>query len=301
MKKTIYTLVCVGVALFGRNAFGYIQTTNQRLDHAIYANHDPKLIVAGEIVETDVKPRPSAIDGHPADVSFRFKVSSVILGKQSYKGQTIVVPATTFMWPSNLLAFTKGVKCALIMRTDWGEKRNGFYLESVVPVSRLRLPSAKDGEQAKRILETEILAQLKDEKGHERQRALLMQVAPILTKKNAAQVAPFVSSKDVWLKRAALAALIYATEGKEYIRKAAKDVQLFVSSTKTSDLIGGTYAAYPYFFDHYFFLEKRSWTFGSRWDEQEASRNLRIVNAMFGMDILSDEVKKILKGKKGVK
>jgi len=299
MKKTICALLCAGVALLGRDAFGYIMTTNQRLDRAIYAEHDPKLIVAGQIVGTDVKPRPSAMDGHPADVSFQFKVTSVILGKQSYKGQTLVIPATTFMWPSNLLAFKEGVQCALVLRTDWGDKRDGYYLFSVVPVSRLKLPAAKDGEDAKRILETEILAQLKGEKGHGRQRALLLQVAPILTKKNAPQVAPFVSSKDVWLKRAALAALIYATEGKEYIRKAAKDVQLFLTSTKTSDLIEGKFAAYPYFFDHYFFLEKRSWTFGSRWDEQEANKNMRILNAMFGMDILSDEVKKILKGNSG--
>jgi hypothetical protein len=295
MKRTFCALVCVGVALLGREAFGYIMTVNQRLDHAIYAGHDPKLIVAGQIVGKDVKPRPAVAEGYPADVSFRFKVTTVILGQRSYVGRTLVIPATTFMWPSKLLAFREGTRCTLVLRTDWGEKRDEYYLDSVVPVSRLRFRAAKDGEEAKRILEKEIITELKDEKGFERQTALLLQVAPILTTKNAPGVAPFVSSKNVWVMRAALAAMIYATEGKEYLRKAAEDVQRFLSTTKTDDLIEGHYAAYPYFFDHYFFLEKSSWTFGSRWDEKEASKNLRILNAMFAMDILSEKVKKILK------
>jgi hypothetical protein len=32
--------------------------------------------------------------------------------------------------------------------------------------------------------------------------------------------------------------------------------------------------------EHYFFLEKRTWTWGTRWDEQEAEKHLRILKEM---------------------
>ncbi|MCH8333657.1 hypothetical protein IIC65_06965 [Candidatus Sumerlaeota bacterium] len=74
----------------------------------------------------------------------------------------------------------------------------------------------------------------------------------------------------------------------------AEDVQRFLTTANGSDLIEGGYIPYPNFFDHYFFLEKRSWTWGSRWSEDEADKHLRILNAMFGTGIISDEVKKML-------
>jgi hypothetical protein len=92
--------------------------------------------------------------------------------------------------------------------------------------------------------------------------------------------------------------LIYATEDKAYIRLAAKDVQKFLSTTNEDDLIDGTFAPYPYFFNHYFFLEKRSWTFGSRWDEQEAEKHLRILNTMLKLNIIDKKVAKILNPKR---
>jgi hypothetical protein len=56
----------------------------------------------------------------------------------------------------------------------------------------------------------------------------------------------------------------------------------------------GTFAPYPYSFNHYFFLENRSWTFGSRWDEKEAEKHLRILNTMLKLNIIDKKVAKIL-------
>ena len=93
--------------------------------------------------------------------------------------------------------------------------------------------------------------------------------------------------KLLQLVETTITALIYATEEDQHIQKMATDVQSFFTTTKSSD-------SYRYFLDHYFFLKKRSWTWGSRWDKKEASKHLRILNAMFGTGIVSDEVKKIL-------
>jgi hypothetical protein len=292
MKKTIYAILCAAVGLLEGEAFGYLMTVNQPLNRAIYAGHDSKLIVAGQIVGKDVKPHPPVAEDYPADISLRFRVTTVILGQQSYKDQTLVIPATSFKWPTELLACQEGVRCALVLRTNkWGNKPHTYNIDAVVPVSNTALRTAKDGEESKGILEKEILAELTDEKRPERQEALLLQVAPILTKENAPIVVPFLTSKDIWVVRSALVAAIYATEDKEYIRKATEDVQSFFTTTRPTDLIKDKYVAYPYFFDHYFFLDTRR----SPWDDDEANRNLRILNAMFVTGILSDEVKKILK------
>ncbi len=292
MKKTIYAIVCAAVGLLEGEAFGYLMTANMRLDWAISGGHDSELIVAGQIVGKDVKPRPSGGEDYPADISLRFKVTTVILGQQLYKDQTLVIPVTSFMWPTELLACQEGARCACVLWTNkWGNKPDTYTLYAVVPVSNTALRTAKDGEESKRILEKEILAELTHEKRPERQEALLLQVTPILTKENAPTVVPFLTSKDVWVMRSALVAGIYATEDKEYIRKAAEDVQSFFTTTGPSDLIKDKYFAYPYFFDHYFFLDTRR----SPWDDDEANRNRRIFNAFFGTGILSDEVKKILK------
>ncbi len=111
---------------------------------------------------------------------------------------------------------------------------------------------------------------------------------------------PFLKSKNAWVMRAALGVLIYAAEEEKDIRQMAEDVQLFFSTTKSSDLIQNKYAPHPYYFEHYFFLEKRSWTWGSRWNEDEANKHIQILNAMFDTGIISDEVQKILNPEPGL-
>ena len=279
-------------------ALAYIQAGPSRLDHAIWPEHDPKLIVAGTINAI----HPNDPNVLPPWVGFRFSVQDVILGDQKYKDQELYVPVSVFIWPSDLVPFKKATRCILVLRTGW-EKPDGYYLKAVVPASGKQLPVARDGVEAKRILMGEILAVLQGEKLQERQRALLLQLAPILTKEHAREVVPFVKSKNIWVMRAALTALIYATEEDQYIQRMATDVQRFFTTTKPSERApAGSVVAYApdgsivysSFFDHYFFLEKRSWTWGSRWNEDEANKDLRLLNTMFDTGIISDEVKKIL-------
>ena len=79
MKRLLFS-----VALFlslASQSSAYRMTVNQRLDRAIYAGHDPKLIVAGKIVKKDVEPLDS-VTGPANKVSFEFKIATVILGRQ---------------------------------------------------------------------------------------------------------------------------------------------------------------------------------------------------------------------------
>ena len=88
MKRLLFS-VAVVLSLAGQSsAHGVIQTGNQRLDRAIYAGHDPKLIVAGQIVKRNVVTFPDW--SGPAD--FRFKIATVILGDDKYTGQTLTNP-----------------------------------------------------------------------------------------------------------------------------------------------------------------------------------------------------------------
>lgn len=259
MIKALCTVFCAAITLLTGEASAYQMTGNQALNHAIYAEHDPQLIVAGQIVGTDVIPRPPALDSYPADVSFRFTVSTVILGQQTYKGQTLVIPATTFMWPTDLLAFQEGVRCALVLRTDWGDKRDGYYLCSVVPLSNATLRTAKDGEEAKGILEAELLVQLKNEKSVSRQRQLILQVSPILEKAESEALVPFLKSDDIWLRRAALAGLICATKEANYLTMAHQDIEQFIKTTNADSTINdpdGRRGHDPFhlLFSYYFFL-----------------------------------------------
>ena len=260
MKKALGTIFCAALTLLAAKASAYMMALNEQLDHAIYSRHDPKLIVAGHIAATDIRPRPPVVEDYPADVSFRFTVTTVILGQQTYKGQTLVIPATAFHWPAGLLAFREGVRCALVLRTDWGDKRDGYYLCSVVPLSKETLRTAKDGEDAKRILAAELLLELKNETSANRQRHLILQVSPILQKAESKALVPFLKSHDTWLRRAAIAGLTCATKETKYLTMAHQDIEQFIKTTGAfstiKDLDGGRgdYVLYPLLFSHYSFL-----------------------------------------------
>lgn len=264
-----------------------------RLDHAIWPAHTPKLIIAGTIdaILTDAR-------WMEPEITLRFLVQDVILGDEKYKGQELSIAASNLNWPNDLVPFKKATRCILVLGKWPGERSDRHYIAAVVPATGNRLPAARDGEEAKRILEGEILAELQKEKLPERQRALLLQLAPILTAKRAPEVAPWVQSANVWVMRAALSAMIYATEEEPYIKKMATDVQGFFATNNSLDPMKDRWSSHPYhFLDHYFFLEKRSWTWGSRWTEEEAAKHLRILKAMFDTGIISDEVKKKLNPK----
>ena len=279
----------MGLTLISNISLADIQTPIVRLDHAIYAKHDPKLIVAGEISQVEFDDHRSL---YPPDIRFRFLIHTVILGQQSYQSQTLSIPAPSFAWPTELLPFEQGTQCALVLDKAYGTKQESFYPLTVVPLTNTSLQTAGDGETAKRILAREILNQLVDDNNQERQCALLLQVAPILTKDSVASVIPYAKSNNIWLMRAALSALIYATEDPEYIRHAAMDIQNYFSTTSSGNDTNPTDR--QLFYKYYFFLEKRSWTWGSRWDEKEAQKHLRILNSLFSTGLISEEVSKIL-------
>ncbi len=288
MKPTIYAVLITGFALIVVNSLADIQTPIVRLDHAIYPKHDPKLIVAGEISEIDWDDQRSL---YPPEIHFRFFIDTVILGQQSYRAQTLIIPAPSFAWPTELLPFQEGTRCALVLGKAYGTEPDSFSPQTVIPLTNTALQTAGDGESAKRILEREILGQLADDTDQDRQCALLLQVAPILSKDSAASVMPYAKRNDIWLMRAALSALIYATEDPEYIRQAAVDIQQYFSAA-----VGNNEEPtdQQLFFKYYFFLEKRSWTWGSRWDEKEAHKHLRILNTLFSTGLINEEVKMML-------
>src|SRR6185295_18930604 len=112
-----------------------------------------------------------------------------------------------------------------------------------------------------------------------RQTAMLLQLAPILRRENVSSVTPFLKAQDLWVRRAAMAALIYATEDSEYIHSAASDIKGFFADGSITDCwkkekrLSISCEPGRKFLENYFFLVSRSWRWGSRWDEEEASKH----------------------------
>jgi hypothetical protein len=164
----------------------------------------------------------------------------------------------------------------------------------LVPARKQPYGQVKGVLEARQVLAAEILAQLKTEKWEVRQRDLLLQVAPVLKKQHAGDVERFLQTKELWVKRAALAALVYATENPKYLTLAAEDVQKFFEETKANALIADlgwhekNYAPEPLFFKHYFFLDRYDWS------TEERDKNLRILRGMLQLGIIRDAVRQQL-------
>ncbi|HVE14733.1 MAG TPA: hypothetical protein VNI01_15160 [Elusimicrobiota bacterium] len=242
-------------------AAAYITVGNQRIDHAIYAEHEPKLVVGGEITGTESRPRPAAAEDYPADVGFAFRVDSVVLGDPSFAGKTLELSVTAFDWPESLLPFRKGERCALVLDA------RGNALSTVVPVARPVLPRAKDGAGAKLVLKEELLAVLRQETRPDRQRSLILEATPLLSKTDKLALIPFAASKNAWLRRAALAALVYSTKERGWIDAARVDIERFIAANEPNAMIDNPdgrpgFAPFPLLFTNYFFLTPN-------WDEAE--------------------------------
>jgi hypothetical protein len=264
-----------------------VSASNMRLDHALWPVHDPKVVVAGEISPGD------------KDEELRFRVEGVILGAESYKGQSLRIPVGSFLWPRTLVPREKGGFCILVLR-PWN-RNNGYewYLYAVVPGRKKDYPRARDTLAARAVLAEELLAQLKAEKSAARQRVLLLQLAPILAKDKAEAVEGFLKSSDAWVRRSALAALVYATEQPKYLELMAKDVQAYFVQTKEKEWVDGLEGGvrmHPktLLLEHYFFLRNRTWTWGTQWDEQEAEKHLHILDGMLKKGLIEDWVRKQL-------
>jgi hypothetical protein len=275
--------------MFPGLASARVSTSNLRLDHALWPAHDPKVIVAGEISPGD------------KDEELRFRVEGVILGAESYRGQSLRIPVGSFLWPKTLVPPEKGVFCILVLRPWTVNKGYDWYLYAVVPGRKKDYPRAGDTLAARAVLAEELLAQLKAEKSAARQRVLLLQLAPILAKDKAKVVEEFLKSSDAWVRRSALAALVYATEEPKYLEAAATDVQAYFAQTKDKewvDALEGGGRAHPktLLLEHYFFLRKNTWTWGMQWDEQEAEKHLRILDGMLKKGVIEDWVRKQIMG-----
>jgi hypothetical protein len=89
--------------------------------------------------------------------------------------------------------------------------------------------------------------------------------------------------------------LIYATEQPDYIWLAASDIKSFFAEecpTKCLKQTRLSLACEPAvrFMENYFFLQNRSWRWGSRWNEEEAAKNIRIWEAILSTREVSAEV-----------
>jgi hypothetical protein len=293
-----------------------------------YPNSLPQSIVAGHIVTQNIVQDHSTwlIDGlinfltsylyfthtqpiersKPNIRNITFKVTSVLFGDRKYEGQVMTIPVERFEWPETLVNLRSGSKCILFLTWEWVEGRSDVvqnYVRHVSPAHDELFPVAKNIDEIRVIMEYQIIKELDSETNFERQRMLLIQLAPILSEKNAKKVEPFLLNQNIWVVRAALAALIYSTENKKYIKKAAPDIQNFLASLKSSDMIKvnafSQQDSRSYFFEHYFFLEKCTWTWGCNRDEGDkflgkAAKHLRILKAIIKTGLISHKVKKYL-------
>jgi hypothetical protein len=270
-------------------ASAWIFTSNCRLDHALWPEHDPKLVVAGEIGLRDEAG------------SLRFRVAGVILGANSYWGKTLELPVKSFLWPETLVPCRKGTPCILVLQPSQGKHDKEYSLFTVVPGRKKAYPRARDTKAARGILAAELLAQLEAEKSKARQRELLLQVAPVLARDKVRVVEGFLKSPDPWVRRSALAALVYATEAPKYLEAAARDVQDYFAQSKGFKWVDGFQRGVRMrpsmlLLEHYFFLERSTWTGGTRWDEEEAKKHLRIVHAMLDKKFIGKWTRKQLLG-----
>ncbi len=256
LNTAIACIVLAGIT----PAFGTIFLVNERLDHAIPRNA-LKLIIAGEIAEIRREPAglpPRVIVTGPDKIDIKFAVNSVLLGNQSFAKQKIPLPLTAFVWPEELVPLEEGSRCILVLEDDrW--MSSPLCVRSVVPARTTTFAALSDGEAAKNLIAHELLEILRVEASPNRQRLLILQAAPILSAAQTSRLVPFLQSDKIWLRRAALAALAYATKDESYIKTIESDLKQFLEQTAPNDLVTdieppNRWAAYALLFKHYFFL-----------------------------------------------
>lgn len=285
MRKLI---TCLAICLLvGTTAFAEISTGNQRLDHVLYVKHPPKLVIAGEIKE--IKGRMHS------DRELSFDIEEVILGAPALARTTINVSTAAFNWPEDLVRHAVGSFCILII--------DGKRLAAIAPAAKGNLRVATNQLEAIQIVEEGIINVLQSETSVNRQKAILLQLAPILRQENSSSVAPLLKSDDQWVKRAALAALIYATEDYEYIRLAAEDIkELFTdeSVARCLKLKQSAIECEPAgkFMKNYFFLNPGSWKWGSQWNEEEAAKHIKIWKAILSTGDIPSDLSRFIEGPK---
>jgi hypothetical protein len=238
-------------------AQGRIFSVNGRLDGQLRASK--LIVVAGVITPTPNAEEKLVLDG--GGVSATLRVSHVLLGDPKLKGEDIVFQDQSFEWPNELVKYEPGAYCILFLgRSDEQEAKNPFWIRCVAPAADRDLPKTKDAAELRSLLVKQIVKAIKATKLPNRQRHLILHVAPIMNAEESKDLLPFLDSKEDWLKRAALAGLTYITREEKYIKLATKDVDEFLKNVNPDVGFKGleegvSFAPYPLLFRHYFFLE----------------------------------------------
>ena len=205
----------------------------RRLDQALYHQHAQRLVVAGRIGSIQ-----KYTAGHRSDARFDFKVEGVLLGYETYKGKTLSLDTAGFVWPEALVRFSEDTFCIFVLGPRQENKKDYYVIYSVLPAQPAVFFPVATGDQAMRRIIDVLLAELQRETDANRQRHLILQVSPILTRKEADALVPFLKDKDPWLRRAALAGLVYATKQEKYIKMAEADIQRFINTASAPAAVG---------------------------------------------------------------
>ena len=245
-----------------------ITVRNMRLDHALYPKHDPKLVVAGRVTAFKVPAGAETKDvsiriGGIAGMEMTFHVDGVLFGE--FKGDTLDLSVSSFEWPTVLVPREAGAYCILVL----DQRADNTWLCTVVPAKAGKFERAKDYAALRAMLADQILAQLAAEKNLVRQLYLIEQAGPILEKERAKDVEPFLESKDVWVRRAALGAVTWATMDPKRIEEMDRDLAAFLGGD-LHELVRGiepgiARAPLPLLMEAYFPLE-------CAWSPEEDSR-----------------------------
>lgn len=283
----------------GSPARAYIQYLNARLDHALYDEHDPKTVVYVNIEKKEEEqPDNQMIIRVPPNTVAYFRIKAVIMGNDSLTDQLLGIETTSFAWPDDLVDYTVNNHCLLVLDRYTGEKN--YRIVSIVPVYHDTFAKAATNTAALKILENEILESLQHEKNEARQAAFLRQVGPVLSEENVKSVMPFLQNSNIWIRRSALAAVVYTTGNQGMIEILASDMESFFSQynneKETIRDIDGTpgYAPYPYYLQYIFFIDSGSMRWGSRWDEKEATRNQKLYHQLVETGRISKKVQALI-------
>lgn len=291
------------------NAHAYITYLNGRIDRALYDGHDQKTIVSGNIQRLyhrlvpnpdKHEPMPVFIDGVPMYSSIDFSITQVVMGDSSLIGQNINLVISSFTWPAELVQLDSGVACIFILK-DWNAKLDSIdlHIEVVIPESKFALSTKsrtylgiKENVSAIKYLENQLLLVLKEEIVEEKLRQVLIQLGPILSDENCNKINKFIMYENAWLNRAALAALVCASQKDEFVKLLATDIENYFSKYKESDIITNEeeyngYAPYYLYYQYVFFLDPNDRTWGTRWDDKEENKNKDLILKIKATGLLS--------------
>ncbi len=230
--------------LFALSGFAPAGASADDIGHAIkWADQ----IVCGTIEAATKKPTvwtdKCAIGACKRDITFR--VDGVLVGPPELKGELLLLKNP--VWNQQLVPIAMGECCVLFLRLirrdsekETGEEkivlREIHRVDGIAPWGGQELPhfkqerlapNAKEKKEIKKILLRECLASLQKAKDPRRQREIILAISSIASPQEAALFLPYLESDDEWLRRAALNALLFATQEERYVAAAAADLRSF--------------------------------------------------------------------------